>query len=139
MSSSTASLKKYILVLDDFIKAWNRADARAVADFYTDDLDYRDPSVPKGISNKKELIEYLELMFQVWPKQEWIPGDIFPHETPGAFTGCYEFKIANDHTEITGIGMDRLEFEGDKIRLNHVYLNARNWNNWLKRELVPGA
>ena len=116
------------------MQAWNRADAEAVASFYTDDLDYRDPSAAKGLTDKKAFIDYLSVsMFTVWPQQEWVIGELFQHKNDEAFTGTYRFTIANNKTTITGIGMDLIEFRGDKIRKNHVYLNADKWNSWLKQ------
>ena len=135
METVSKPVEHYINIFLEFIQAWGRADAEAVASFYTDDLDYRDPSVGLGIHDKKALIDYLHLMFSIWPKQEWIPGDLFPHREEGSFTGLYQFKIANDKTELSGHGMDLIVFRGDKIWKNYVFLNADKWNTWLKREL----
>jgi hypothetical protein len=136
MANTSSSIEHYVKIFNEFIQAWNRADVEAVASFYTDDLDYRDPSVPAGIRDKKAMIDYLRLMFGVWPRQEWVVGDLFQHKDDGSFTGQYRFTIANDKTSISGHGMDLVIFRGDKIRTNHVYLNADKWNSWIKRELT---
>src|SRR4030042_997925 len=124
--------------MNDCIQAWNRAAPEAVASFYTDDLDYRDPSVPAGIASKEEFIKYLKVMFHVWPHQEWVPGEFFPHNKDGSLSGCYRFKIAHQNTEICGHAIDIIEFKGNKISRNYVYLNADKWNKWLKSEISGG-
>ncbi len=129
---------EYIRLMEGCLAAWNRADAEAVASFYSDTLDYRDPTVPGGISNKKDFIGYLKLIFRVWPEQQWVPKTIMQHADEGAFTIDYTFRIGNGKKSIGGNGMDRMEFEGDKVRLNHVYLNADKWKDWIKNELKEG-
>ncbi len=126
----------YAKILSECIQAWNRGDADAVASFYTDDLDYRDPSVPKGIRTKKDFVDYLRLMFSVWPEQQWLADKTYIHIDEAACTATYRFRIANDKVDITGIGADLIEFRGDKIHTNYVYLNADKWNSWLKKELA---
>lgn len=107
----------------------------AVASFYTDDLDYRDPSVPRGITGKAEFINYLKLLFGIWPKQSWILDHIYPHKENGSFTVDYTLEFANDKISIQGRGTDLIIFQGDKICVNHVYLNAQKWNGWVTTEL----
>ncbi|OGP67229.1 MAG: hypothetical protein A2031_06785 [Deltaproteobacteria bacterium RBG_19FT_COMBO_43_11] len=135
MENGQLKIDDYVKTFADFIGAWNRSDPEAVASYYADDFDYRDPSTREGITNKEQLIKYLKLMFLIWPQQEWIPGDLFPHKQDGSFSGCYNFKISNGKTEIKGHGMDIIEFKGNKICKNHIYLNADKWNTWLKNEL----
>lgn len=125
----------YISLMKRCLEAWNQANAELVASFYSDNLDYRDPVMPQGISNKADFIKYLHLMFQVWPKQQWTPKNVMPHVTEGAFSVDYDFSFANNRTSITGHGIDRIEFKGDKISLNHVYLNAEKWKDWINLEL----
>jgi hypothetical protein len=47
----------------------------------------------------------------------------------------YKFQIDNDKATIHGCGKDLMIFKNDKICLNHVYLNAGKWNDWMKNEL----
>jgi hypothetical protein len=127
--------ENYAKILLEVIAAWNRADPGAVASYYADDLEYRDPSVPAGINRKEDFIKYLSLMFRIWPQQEWVPGELFQHTDGKSITGMYRFRIANGKTEIKGLGIDYIEFEGNTIKKNYVYLNADKWNSWLKKEL----
>ena len=135
MENKPLAIADYVVIMNNCIQEWNRADAEAVASNYTDDLYYSDPSVPMGINGKEEFIKYLKLIFKLWPQQEWIPGESFEHKNGSSFSGCYRFKFANKDTEIKGYGMDIIEFADDKIRKNYVYLNAEKWNKWLKKEL----
>lgn len=132
MTEEKLSTDDYIEILKKCVAAWNRGDAEAVASFYTDDLDYRDPTVPDGITRKEDFINYLKLIFKVWPEQEWIGKTIMPHEKRGAFSVSYNFRFASGDKVIQGSGIDRIEFSGDRISLNHIYLNADRWREWIK-------
>jgi len=135
MTRRQFSLDDYSAIMKSCLEAWNKADAELVASYYSDNLEYRDPTVPKGIVNKSDFIKYLELIFSVWPHQKWVLKNIFPHEKEGSFSMDYDFRIGNNATSIQGCGIDRIEFADDKIRLNHVYLNADKWKEWIKNEL----
>ena len=74
MMNTVLTIETYTTILLNCIIAWNRADPEAVASYYTDVLDYRDPSVPAGITTKEDFIKYLKIMFHYWPRQEWVPG-----------------------------------------------------------------
>jgi hypothetical protein len=135
MTENALTFDEYREIMDRWLEAWSRADAEAVASFYADIFEYRDPSVPKGIFNRTDFIKYLASMFRLWPSQKWAAKNIFPHARPGSFSADYEFQIAGGGKAIRGTGMDRIEFTGGKISLNHVYLNAEQWNRWIKEEL----
>ena len=124
MANSTSKNSDCIKLLEECLAAWNTADAGKVASYYAESLDYRDPNVPQGIAKREDFVRYLRVLFRRWPSQEWKPVEVMPHENPGAFSVAYHYRYANKTREIKGWGMDRIEFEGDKIRLNHVYLNA---------------
>lgn len=138
MNEKRLTHEDYVRILEGCLDAWNRADAELVASFYADDLEYRDPSVPEGITNKEDFIKYLNFIFKIWPQQSWAAKNVLPHRRDGAFTIDYRFRFANHEKAIQGDGIDRIEFAGEKIRLNHVYLNADKWKDWLKHELTGG-
>ena len=73
MENSKLSRDQYVKIMNDCLKAWSQADVEAVASFYTDDLDYRDPSIPQGIKNKTEFVKYLKLLFKIWPSAKLDP------------------------------------------------------------------
>jgi hypothetical protein len=77
----------------------------------------------------------LKAVFKVWPRQKWIPTKIMPHSEEGSFTAEYNFEFSNDKITIKGRGVDRIEFKGDKTFINHVYLSAEKWNDWIMNEL----
>jgi SnoaL-like domain len=135
MEKKRLSLDDYIDLMKNCLNAWNNADPGKVADCYTEDLEYRDPTVPDGITNRADFIDYLRLIFKVWPIQEWIPKNIYPHAEEGSFSIDYAFKIANEKKTIRGNGMDRIVFHNEKIKLNYVYLNAEKWKDWIRYEL----
>ena len=125
--------KAYVSLMEGCVAAWNRSDAEATAAFYAEDLDYRDPNLPNGIHSREKFTKYLRILFRLWPEQQWTGKIILPHAKPGAFSISYNFRFANGRKSIQGFGIDRLEFEGDKIKLNHVYLNADQWPHWIKQ------
>ena len=135
MENSKLSREHYISIMKNCLEAWSQADAELVASFYCDDLDYRDPSVPQGIRTKTELVKYLKLLFKIWPIQNRVLDNVYLHENDSAFFVDYTFQIANDNTTIRGRGIDRTEFRDDRTFLNHVYLNAEKWNDWVTGEL----
>ncbi|MBN1531359.1 MAG: nuclear transport factor 2 family protein [Spirochaetes bacterium] len=126
---------EYRNIMQRCLEAWNRADAEETASFYCEDADYRDPSIPGGVATRADFIAYLKVLFRVWPRQQWTPREIIPHEKPGSFSITYDFLFANDRVEIRGNGIDIMEFRGDRISLNHVYLNADRFREWIKQEL----
>jgi hypothetical protein len=129
------TIDEYSAIMRECLGAWNRANAELTASFYTDDADYRDPSIPGGVSNRADFIAYLKILFKVWPRQQWIPREIHPHLKAGSFSITYDFIFANDRAEIRGHGIDIMEFRGKKIALNHVYLNADSFRDWITQEL----
>lgn len=135
MGNPRLSRERHIALIKDCLDAWNKADVEAVASFYCDDLDYRDPSVPQGITNKTEFVKYLKLLFKIWPKQSWILDHVYPHKNDGSFSVDYTFQFSNDKIAIRGRGIDLIIFKGDKTCVDHVYLNAEKWNNWITNEL----
>ncbi len=135
MKKKQFSVDDYSAIIKSCLEAWNKADAELVASYYSDNLEYRDPTVPQGITNKGDFIKYLRQIFSVWPQQKWVAKNIFSHDQEGSFSVDYDFRIANNTTSIQGWGIDRIEFSGDKVRLNYVYLNADKWKDWVKNEL----
>ena len=123
----------YVEWMKSCLEAWNQSDAELTASFYADTLDYRDPNTPGGIQNKSDFVRYLKILFRKWPRQRWDQYDVMPHEQPGCFSISYRFEFGNDKRTIRGYGIDRMEFSGDRIRLNHVYLNPELWSEWMRR------
>ncbi len=139
MEVSKLSHDHYVSIIKASMAAWDKADAELVASYYCDDLDYRDPSIPQGIKNKTDFIKYLKLLFKMWPSQKWVLEHAYPHENDSTFSAEYSFQIANDKATIRGCGMDLIIFKGDKTCVNHVYLNAVKWNDWVVSELKGAA
>ena len=110
------------------------SDAIGTAAFYADRMDYRDPNVPEGIQSRSDFERYLRILFRQWPEQQWVEGEVLPHARPGCFTVSYHFRFANSRRGLVveGRGIDRIEFEGDLIRMNWVYLNAEQWPYWIR-------
>ena len=114
------------------LEAWNQSDAELTASFYAEHMDYRDPNTPDGIHSRADFVRYLKILFRKWPRQNWDNYHVMPHEMPACFSVSYRFEFGNDRTTVRGYGIDRIEFVGDKIALNHVYLNADLWSQWMR-------
>ena len=61
MTRRQFSLDDYSAIMKNCLEAWNKADAGLVASYYSDNLEYRDPTVPKGIVNKSDFIKRLSV------------------------------------------------------------------------------
>ncbi len=124
----------FVKILEDCVAAWNRGDAEGVAGYYAEEMDYRDPNVPDGIRKNADFARYLRILFRRWPSQAWDEAEVLAHAEAGCFSACYHFSFGNPRTGIwiRGTGMDRLEFEGEKIKRNWVYLNADRWGDWMR-------
>lgn len=134
MNQVLLSTSEYIARSEAWLAAWNRSNAEAVSSFYAEKCDYRDPSVPDGITSRRDLFRYLRLLFRLWPEQNWSLKAIFPHEEPGSFSATYDFRFANARRqrEVKGNGMDLIVFEGDLVRTNWVYLNGSGWADFVR-------
>ncbi len=121
-----------IQTLQDCVAAWNRSDAKATASYYSPDCEYRDPNVPSGIHSRQELEKYLRILFRLWPDQAWTNWEVLPHSREGEFSVCYAFRFGNKRRSISGLGMDRIEFENGLLKKNWVYLNAAEWPRWIR-------
>lgn len=126
------TLEDYQSFLQGIVNDWNKSDAKATASHYTEDLEYIDPNLPEGIHGRVRFMKYLKILFRLWPKQQWDGKITMPHQKPGCFSVSYDFMFANDKKTITGRGIDFIEFEGNLIRRNHVYLNADKWKDWIR-------
>ncbi len=122
MNNLGLSLKDYISFTKQYFEAWNRTDAELVASCYNDDLEYRDPLVPHGITNKADFIYYLKYIFSEWPSQNMMLDTLYPYPDVKSFCVNYCFQMANNSTVIRGSGINRVIFKCDKISLNHVFL-----------------
>ncbi|NUM40764.1 MAG: nuclear transport factor 2 family protein [Leptospiraceae bacterium] len=122
-----------IQILWACLAAWNKANADDVISFYAEDVDYRDPNLINGIKGRKQLHTYLKILFHKWPVQKWTPNIIHPHLKTGNFSIDYAFYFGNKYKSIQGRGIDLIVLNNDKIQLNHVYLNADAWAEWIKR------
>jgi hypothetical protein len=124
----------YEKIVERWLSAWCRCDVDGVASFYTDPMEYRDPTMPGGISSMEMMKKYLALLFKKYPVQVWKEPVVMPHKREGFFTVTYSFKFGNDKMTIKGNGVDLMEFHGDKIFRNYVYLNTDSWADWLKSQ-----
>ena len=124
--------ERYAELAEAWLAAWNQSDARAVASFYAEECDYRDPSVPNGIRTRAALERYLRLLFHRWPRQEWTLQQIMPHEERGQFSATYTFRFGNRKgtREVRGNGMDFIRFTGAEVAANWVFLNAEGWTDF---------
>jgi len=118
------SQEDYIDMLDQYADAWNKASVDAVLACLADKFDYRDPNHVKGIMNKQAMRKYLVKFFKQFPKQDWRYTAKSPHKKANVFSICYDFCVtsADETQQITGAGMERIEFKGRKICLDHIYM-----------------
>ena len=54
-----------------WLPAWTGNDPEKLADFYSDDVLYLDPGIPKGVRGKNELLSYLRKLLSQNPNWVW--------------------------------------------------------------------
>ena len=105
-----------------WLPAWTGNNPEKLADYYSDDVFYLDPGIPKGVRGKKELINYFKKLLAQNPKWVWTQIESIPLEN--GFLNKWLAKIPVGEKTIECVGICFLQFdEQEKIRRNEVYFD----------------
>jgi len=108
---------------DRWLDAWtgNRPD-RLIEFYAEDELFYRDPAHPGGITDRGELRAYFGELLAAFPDWEWDREELFPVD-PGFFLK-WRVSMVREGETVHQVGLDIvfLNDEG-KIWRNEVYFN----------------
>ena len=105
-----------------WLPAWTGNDPEKLADFYSDDVLYLDPGIPKGVRGKHELSSYFRKLLSQNPNWVWTQIEPIPME--GGFLNKWLAKIPVGPKVIECIGVCLVQFNSQGlIRRNEVYFD----------------
>jgi hypothetical protein len=105
-----------------WLPAWTGNQPEKLAEFYSDDCFYLDPSIPSGVTGKTELISYFKKLLSQNP--DWIWTQIEPIPMEGGFLNKWLAKIPVGQKVIECVGVCFVQFDNQgKIKRNEVYFD----------------
>lgn len=112
--------------IEDFnarwLAKWTEKDVAGLLKFYSADTVYRDPQVPDGLMGEEALGAYLKQLFDSTPPIHYEPHETW--KTANGFCGRWYATISMpDGTKGLMRGFDLVVLEGDRIKLNEVYVH----------------
>ena len=120
--------------LEDFnrrwLQAWSDKDVPGLLEFYAADIAYFDPQTATGLKGHAALSAYLTGLFGATPPMRYEPDEIWP--TPNGYCGRWYCTITPPGGPVSYLrGFDLVVIEGDRIKLNEVYVHPL--------DALPGA
>lgn len=105
-----------------WLPAWSGNNPEKLAEFYSDDTVYLDPSVPGGLKGKGPLLKYFRKLLAANP--EWVWTQLEPIPMEDGFLNKWHAKIPVGPGVIECIGVCFVQFDDHgKIRRNEVYFD----------------
>jgi steroid delta-isomerase-like uncharacterized protein len=105
-----------------WLPAWTGNKPEILAAFYSDDVIYLDPTIPRGLKGKEALLKYFRKLLAVNP--EWVWTQIEPIPMEDGFLNKWHAKIPVGPKIIECIGVCFVQFDDQgKIRRNEVYFD----------------
>jgi ketosteroid isomerase-like protein len=104
-----------------WLAAWTAKDVEALLAFYTPDTLYFDPQTAAGIVGHDALRAYLTALFASTPPMTYTPETVWSIEN--GFCGRWYCTFEGPDGPARMRGFDLVEFEGDRIGWNEVYVH----------------
>lgn len=105
-----------------WLAKWSEKDVTGLLKFYAADTTYRDPQVPDGLKGEEALGAYLKQLFDTTPPIHYAPHETWT--TANGFCGRWYATISMpDGSKGLMRGFDLVVLEGDRIKLNEVYVH----------------
>jgi hypothetical protein len=105
-----------------WLPAWTGNDPERLAAFYSNDAEYLDPAIPRGVRGKDALLAYFRKLLAANP--EWVWTQIEPIPLEGGFLNKWHARIPVGGKVLECIGVCFVQFDDDgKIRRNEVYFD----------------
>ena len=101
-----------------WLPAWTGNDPERLAEFYTDELFYSDPSTPTGLFGKAAFLSYLTKLLANNPRWVWTQEDAIPMD--GGFLNFWHLEAPVGREVIRCRGVCTVQFRGPLIRRNLV-------------------
>jgi hypothetical protein len=111
-----------------WLPAWTGNNPERLAAFYSDDVVYLDPSVPKGLKGNDALLKYFRKLLAFNP--DWVWTQIEPIPMEDGFLNKWHAKIPIGLKTIECVGVCFVQFNDQGlIRRNEVYFDCTELNN----------
>lgn len=108
---------------DSWLAAWSGNRPEELLKYYTEDVFYSDPALPKGISGMPALRGYLIKLLAKNPDWKWSRVKLYPNEE--GFSLLWTAEIPVGQKTVLVSGMDRVVLKGSLISRNEVYFDPR--------------
>jgi hypothetical protein len=120
-----------------WLPAWTGNNPEKLADYYSDDVVYLDPTVPQGLGGKDALLKYFRKLLAFNP--DWVWTQIEPIPMEDGFLNKWHAKIPIGSRTIECVGVCFVQFN-DKglIRRNEVYFDCTELNDEVKKVKAIG-
>jgi hypothetical protein len=106
-----------------WLPAWTGNNPEGLADYYSDDAFYLDPTIPKGVRGKEALTNYFRKLLRQNPNWVWTQIEPIPME--GGFLNKWLAKIPVGNKIIECVGVCFVQFDDqEKIKRNEVYFDT---------------
>jgi hypothetical protein len=116
-------LKKYGRILKSYGQAWDTGNIENILEHFDENFVYTDCIAQSGIHTKPELRNHLEKVFERYPRQKWTTNaTLYPHYTLYRFAISYEFRLDGEERILTGTGMEKMTFNGEKLIEDRIHM-----------------
>ena len=110
-----------LLFCQRWLPLWTGNQPERLIEVYSEDVFYRDPAKPDGITGKANLLAYLRKQLVSFPEWVWEAEDVFPIE--GGFALRWKATIPLGDAVIRETGMDLVLVQDGKVIRNEVYFD----------------
>lgn len=104
-----------------WLATWTGNQPEKLIGFYTDDVYYRDPARPHGITGKQDLFVYFQKLLAKYPDWLWSIVETFP--VKNGF--ILKWQAQKNSAAEKFFGLDIVELRDDKIMRNEVYFDPK--------------
>jgi hypothetical protein len=105
-----------------WLPAWSGNNPELLASFYSDDVVYCDPGIPRGVHGKFALLNYFKKLLAANPDWVWTQREAIPMEE--GFVNLWRAHIPVGENTLICDGLCIVQFdEAGKIRRNEVYFD----------------
>lgn len=91
-----------------WLPAWTGNNPQNLTNFYSDDVFYLDPGIPKGIKGKEALLAYFKKLLSQNP--EWVWTQIEPIPMEGGFLNKWHASIPIGQKTVECVGVCFVQF-----------------------------
>lgn len=102
----------------EWLASWTGGNSEKILTFYHDDIFYRDPAHPQGISGKANFKKYLDKLLAKYPDWKW---EVVSLEE--GVNGRFYLKWRATILDFQEEGMDLIEMKDGLISINEVYFD----------------